>query len=45
VFVLASFFTVGGEKQQISALRKDLSAHRHLVRTWSFANVKVWEYQ
>jgi 4-amino-4-deoxy-L-arabinose transferase-like glycosyltransferase len=45
VFVLASFFKVGGEKQQISALRKDLSAHRHLVRTWSFANVKVWEYQ
>jgi 4-amino-4-deoxy-L-arabinose transferase-like glycosyltransferase len=45
VFVVGSFFTTGGENQKLAALRKSLSAHRQLVRTWSFDNVKVWEFK
>jgi hypothetical protein len=45
VFVVGSFFTTGGEDQQLASIRKSVAAHRHLVRSWSFDNVKVWEFK
>jgi hypothetical protein len=37
--------TTGTQGQTVAALRKDLAVHRHLVRSWTFDNVRVWEYQ
>ena len=44
VFVLGSFFDVGGERQRINALLASYrKGGRAVVQRWSFANVKVWE--
>jgi hypothetical protein len=45
VFLMGSFLTTGTQGQTVATLRKDLAAHRHLVRSWSFDNVRVWEYK
>jgi hypothetical protein len=45
VFLMGSFLTTGTQGQTVAALRKDLAVHRHLVRSWTFDNVRVWEYQ
>jgi 4-amino-4-deoxy-L-arabinose transferase-like glycosyltransferase/O-antigen/teichoic acid export membrane protein len=44
VFVLGSFFDVGGERAQIVALLHHLDRTRERLHTWRFANVRVWEY-
>lgn len=45
VFVLGSFFDVGGERAQITALVRHLERTREHVRTWRFSNVRVWEFR
>jgi 4-amino-4-deoxy-L-arabinose transferase-like glycosyltransferase/O-antigen/teichoic acid export membrane protein len=44
VFVLGSFFDVGGERAQVTALVRHLERTRERVRTWQFDNVRVWEF-
>jgi O-antigen/teichoic acid export membrane protein len=44
VFVLGSFFHAGNDSAQISDIVDTLGRHRTLVRRWSYANVKVWEF-
>ncbi|HET6910166.1 MAG TPA: glycosyltransferase family 39 protein [Mycobacteriales bacterium] len=44
VFVLASFFELGGT-QQSKALMAVLREHRRLVAQWRLDNVRVWEFR
>lgn len=44
VFVLGSFFDVGGERAQIVALLHHYERTRTELHTWRFSNVRVWEF-
>lgn len=44
VFILGSFFDVGGERAQITALLRHYERTRVRLHTWRFSNVRVWEF-
>jgi hypothetical protein len=44
VFVLGSFFSTANNSARISDIVDTLGRQRTLMRRWSYANVKVWEF-